>query len=299
MQKITTNLWFDGKAEEAVNFYTSIFKDSKVGNILRYGKEGFEFHGMPEGTVMTIDFEIMGQHFVALNGGPQFKFNESISLFVYCGSEERINILYQKLAEGGSVNMPLGKYDWSPKYAWVKDRFGVSWQLDIEDVNSPQKIVPSILFVNEKFAKVKGAMNYYASIFPSSKIIMEVPWDKSMNFPEGTLLFAQAKLNNYLFNAMSGGSLEHNFDFNESISFIISCENQAEVDYYWESLGENGDENAKVCGWLKDKFGVSWQIVPSVLYEMLNDKQKAASVMTALLKMKKLDIKKLIEAANE
>ncbi len=299
MQKITTNLWFDGKAEEAVNFYTSIFKDSKVGDVLHYGKEGFEFHGMPEGTVMTIDFEIMGQHFVALNGGPQFKFNESISLFVYCGSEERINSLYQKLAEGGSVNMPLGKYDWSPKYAWVKDRFGVSWQLDIEDVNSPQKIVSSILFVNEKFAKVKSAMNYYASIFPSSKIIMEVPWDKSMNFPEGTLLFAQAKLNNYLLNAMSGGSLEHNFDFNESISFIISCENQAEVDYYWEKLGEGGDENAKVCGWLKDKFGVSWQIVPSVLYEMLNDKQKAASVMTALLKMKKLDIKKLIEAANE
>lgn len=154
MQKITTNLWFDGKAEEAVNFYTSIFKDSKIGDVLRYGKEGFEFHGMPEGNVMTIDFEILGQHFVALNGGPQFKFNESIS-------------------------------------------------------------------------------------------------------------------------------------------FIISCENQAEVDYYWEKLGENGDENAKVCGWLKDKFGISWQIVPTVLYELLKDKQKSASVMNALLKMKKLDIETL------
>jgi predicted 3-demethylubiquinone-9 3-methyltransferase (glyoxalase superfamily) len=159
MQKITTNLWFDRKAEEAVNFYTSIFKDSRIGNILRYGKEGFEFHGMPEGTVMTIDFEIFGQHFVALNGGPQFQFNESIS-------------------------------------------------------------------------------------------------------------------------------------------FIINCENQEEVDYYWEKLGEGGDENAKICGWLKDKYGVSWQIVPSVLYELLKDKQRSASVMNVLLKMKKLDIQELQNAYN-
>lgn len=159
MRKLITNLWFDRNAEEAVEFYKSIFLDLKTGNIFRYGKEGFEFHGMPEGTVMTIDFEIFGQRFVALNGGAHFKFNESIS-------------------------------------------------------------------------------------------------------------------------------------------FIISCNNQEEVDYYWDKLGEGGDENAKVCGWLKDKFGVSWQIVPSVLYEFLKNKEKSALVMSALLKMKKLDIETLQNVYN-
>jgi predicted 3-demethylubiquinone-9 3-methyltransferase (glyoxalase superfamily) len=104
LQKITTNLWFDGKAEEAVSFYTSIFKDSKIGNVLRYGKEGFEFHGMPEGTVMTIDFVIMGQHFVALNGGSQFKFNESISFIIRCENQAEVDYYWERLGEGGDEN---------------------------------------------------------------------------------------------------------------------------------------------------------------------------------------------------
>ena len=151
MQNLTPCLWFDNEAEEAVIFYTSLFENSAIKKIARFGKEGFEYHHKPEGSVMTVDFILNGQSFISLNGGPDFKFNESISFFVYCGSEERINFLYKKLSEGGSVNMPLDKYDWSPKYAWVKDKFGASWQLDVEDVNSPQKIVPSFLFVNEKF----------------------------------------------------------------------------------------------------------------------------------------------------
>jgi len=119
MQKITTNLWFDGKAEEAVSFYTSIFKDSKIGNVFRYGKEGFEFHGMPEGTVMTIDFEIMSQRFVALNGGPQFKFNESISFIISCENQAEIDYYWEKLGEGGDENAKV--------CGWLKDMFGVSW----------------------------------------------------------------------------------------------------------------------------------------------------------------------------
>ena len=119
MQKITPNLWFDKNAEEAVNFYTSLFPNSKINSTSRFGKEGFEHHGMPEGTVMTMSFELQGQLFVALNGGPIFKLNESISFFVYCESDSRIEMLYKKLSEYGSVLMPLEKYEWSPKYAWV------------------------------------------------------------------------------------------------------------------------------------------------------------------------------------
>jgi len=157
MQKITPCLWFDSNAEEAVNFYASVFKKSKIGKISRYGEEGYEIHGKPAGTVLTVEFELNGQTFTALNGGPVFKFNEAIS-------------------------------------------------------------------------------------------------------------------------------------------FQVSCKSQKEVDYYWEKLSEGGEKGQ--CGWLKDKYGVSWQIVPTVLGEMLQDKvtKKSERVMKALLQMKKLDIKKLKQA---
>jgi predicted 3-demethylubiquinone-9 3-methyltransferase (glyoxalase superfamily) len=162
MQKISPCLWFDDKAEEAAKFYTSIFKDSKIGGVTRYGKEGYEIHGMDAGTVMTVDLEIEGQKFLALNGGPIFKFNEAIS-------------------------------------------------------------------------------------------------------------------------------------------FQVHCETQKEVDYYWEKLSDGGNEKAQQCGWLKDKYGVSWQIVPIVLGKMLQDKdlKKSQRVMKALLQMRKLDIKTLVKAYEE
>lgn len=286
---ITPCIWYDSEAEEAVKFYSSLFDNSKVNRIIRYGKEGFEYHHKPEGSVMTVEFELNGQSFLALNGGPDFKLNESISFFVYCESEERINFLYEKLCEGGSINMPLDKYDWSPKYAWVKDKFGVSWQLDIEAINSPQKIVPSLMFVNEKYALVKEAMNHYTSIFPDSKILMEYP-------AEDYLLFAQIKLNGYLLNLMSGGKMTHNFDFNDAMSLIINCETQDEIDYYWNKLTEGGQEVQ--CGWLKDKFGVSWQVVPKILNELISDPKKSNKTMNAIFQMVKLDINTLIKASE-
>jgi predicted 3-demethylubiquinone-9 3-methyltransferase (glyoxalase superfamily) len=162
MQKIIPCLWFDGKAEEAAKFYVSIFKEAKIGDVIRYGKEGYEIHRGEAGSVLTVEFEIEGQKFVALNGGPIFKFNEAIS-------------------------------------------------------------------------------------------------------------------------------------------FQVRCETQKEVDYYWEKLSEGGDEQAQRCGWLKDKYGVSWQIVPTVLGKMLQDKdtKKSDRVMKALLQMRKLDIMTLRKAYEE
>jgi predicted 3-demethylubiquinone-9 3-methyltransferase (glyoxalase superfamily) len=159
VQKITPNFWFDDQAEEAARFYTNVFKDSRVGRITHYGTEGYEIHKRPAGSVMTVNFVIEGQEFVALNGGPHFKFNESIS-------------------------------------------------------------------------------------------------------------------------------------------FVINCETQKELDYYWSKLNEGGDPKAQQCGWLKDKFGVSWQIVPVLLDEMIadTDKEKSGRVMNAMLQMKKLDIEMLKKA---
>ncbi len=282
-------LWYDNEAEEAVKFYSSLFDESKVNRILHFGKEGFEFHHKPEGSVMTVEFELNGQKFLALNGGPDIRFSEAVSLFVYCESEERINFLYQKLSEVGSINMPLDKYDWSPKYAWVKDKFGLSWQLDIESINSSQKIVPSLLFVNDKYNKVKEAANHYTSIFHNSKILMEYPAD---NY----LLFAQIKLSDYLLNCMSGGNMAHNFDFNDALSLMIYCDTQDEIDYYWNRLTENGQEVQ--CGWLKDKFGVSWQVVPKILDDLLENPKTSSKAMNAMFSMVKFDIKKLLEESN-
>lgn len=295
MNRITPNLWFDKNAEEAVNFYTSLFPNLEIGLTSRFGKEGFEHHKMPEGTVMTMNFQIQGQKFVALNGGPVFKFNESVSFFVYCESDERIEFLYNKLSEGGSVNMPLNKYDWSEKYAWVKDKFGVSWQLDVDKINSPQKIVPALLFVNDKFTKVKEAVTHYTNIFPNSKMIFEYPIPKNENLPEDNLVFAQFSLNGNLFNAMSGAG-EHNFDFNEAVSFIIECESQKEADFYWEKLTEDGSES--MCGWLKDKYGVSWQVVPTEAYKYIGgpDKEKRSRALNSMFEMKKLDLEMLKKA---
>lgn len=162
VQKISPFLWFDSQAEEAAKFYVSIFKNSKIIEVTRYGKEGYEIHGMQEGTVMTVDFEIEGQGFVALNGGPVFKFNEAIS-------------------------------------------------------------------------------------------------------------------------------------------FQVKCETQEEVDYYWDRLSEGGDENAQQCGWLKDKYGISWQVVPIILAKMIQDKdtKKSQKVMKAMLQMHKFDIKTLCQAYDE
>lgn len=159
MQKITPFLWFDDKAEEAANFYTSVFKNSKIVNVTRYGEEGAKVSGRPKGSVMTVAFQLDRQEFVALNGGPHFTFTEAVS-------------------------------------------------------------------------------------------------------------------------------------------FVVNCKDQEEVDHYWEKLSAGGDEKAQQCGWLKDKYGLSWQIVPTVLVEMLQDKNaaKSGSVMQAMLQMKKLDIKALKQA---
>jgi predicted 3-demethylubiquinone-9 3-methyltransferase (glyoxalase superfamily) len=162
MQKITPFLWFDNKAEEAANFYTSSFKNSKVGAVTRYDEAGAKASGMPKGSAMTVAFQLEGQGFTALNGGPHFRFTEAIS-------------------------------------------------------------------------------------------------------------------------------------------FVVNCESQEEVDHYWARLSEGGDEKAQQCGWLKDKYGLSWQIVPTVLIKLLQDKdaEKSKRVMQAMLQMKKIDIKKLKQAYEQ
>jgi predicted 3-demethylubiquinone-9 3-methyltransferase (glyoxalase superfamily) len=289
MQHLTYELWFDTQAEEAATFYTSVFPNSSIGPITKYGSEGFEITGKPEGEVLTVDFQLNGVDFQALNGGPQFKFNPSFSFFANCATEEETNQLWDKLAVGGVVLMALGKYDWSQRFGWLQDKYGISWQINLAD--SDQKITASLLFTGEQFGRAEEAIHFFTSIFSNSGIIQVVPGEK------GTVQYSLFSLAGQHFTAMDS-ALSHDFNFNEAISVIVNCDTQDEVDFFWSKLSDGGEEGQ--CGWLKDKFGISWQVSPAKLLTMMQDpdKQKTERVMKALLSMKKLDLKVLEAAFN-
>jgi predicted 3-demethylubiquinone-9 3-methyltransferase (glyoxalase superfamily) len=295
-QKIIPHLWFDDHAEEAAKFYTSIFGNSRIGDITRYSKEGFEIHRQPEGKVMTVEFELAGYKFIGLNAGPLFEFTPAISFFVTCETEAEVDNLWRKLTEGGSVLMELNKYDWSDKYGWVKDKFGLTWQISLgklEDVG--QKITPSLMYVSEK-GRAEEALNLYTSVFGNSDIVGILHYGPNQDQPEGSVMHAQFRLNGEVFMAMDSSPKFADFTFNEAISLLISCASQEEVDYFWEKLSDGGEEGP--CGWLKDRFGVSWQVHPAVLSEMIKDPdtKKVERVTKAFLRMKKFDIEALEQA---
>ena len=297
MTKITPFLWFDTQADEAANFYTGLFNASNVKSVSHYTDEGLEIHGMPANSVLTVNFQLAGQPFTALNGGPHFSFNPSISFFVICETEQEGDNLWSKLSEGGEILFPLKKYDWSEKYGWLNDRYGVSWQISlgrIEDVG--QKITPSLLFVNEMLGKGEEAIRHYTSVFSPSVIDGILKYGPGEEGTAGTVKHAQFALSGSKFMVMDGPG-KHDFGFSEAVSFVVHCKSADEVDYYWEKLGEAGDPQAQQCGWLKDKFGVSWQVVPTELFEMLDDEdpEKVKRVTKVMLQMKKLDLVKLRE----
>lgn len=285
-QKITPFLWFDDRIEEALNLYTSIFPNSKIGNVMRNGD-----------TVFTADFSLDGQRFAALNGGPRFQFNPSISFFVVCETEAEVDTAWQKLSEGGSVMMPLDKYPWSEKYGWLQDRYGLSWQLSLGKMaDVGQKFTPSLLFVGEQQGRAEEALNLYTSIFKNSKIDGISRYGAGGHGKEGTVEHAQFSLDGQKFMVMDS-DMAHPFQFNEAVSFVVNCDTQEEIDYFWNALTSDGGQESQ-CAWLKDKFGVSWQVVPTVLMKYLKDPNpvKANNVMQAMLKMTKIDIAGLQKA---
>lgn len=297
-QRIVPHLWFDDRAEEAAGFYTSLFEDSGLGPATRYGREGQEVHGRPEGSVMTVEFEIAGHRFIALNGGPHFSFTPAISFFVVCETEAEIDELWGELSEDGAALMPLGAYGWSDRYGWVRDRYGLTWQLSLGDPDDVgQKVTPSLMFVGDQHGRADEAVDYYTSVFDDSDVTHLLRYGAGEEQPEGTVKHARFSLAGQQFRAMDS-SLDHGFTFNEAVSFLVACRTQDEVDRYWEDLGRDGDPDARQCGWLKDRFGVSWQVCPTVLQEMLRDPdpEKVGRVTKAFLPMEKLDIGQLERA---
>jgi predicted 3-demethylubiquinone-9 3-methyltransferase (glyoxalase superfamily) len=299
MKKISTHLWFDSQAEDAARFYVSLFKNSEVGRLTRYTKAGFEIHGQPEGKVMTVEFELDGQPFIALNAGPLFTFTPAISFLVACNAKEEVDTLWAKLSHGGMTLMELSAYPFSERYGWTQDRYGLSWQvMFVGDRPVKQKITPMLMFVGDVCGKAEEAINVYTSIFQGARVGNVDRYGKGeAPDKEGTIKHAVFTLEGQEFAAMDSAH-EHRFTFNEAISFLVRCETQADIDNYWNKLSKGGDPKAQQCGWLKDRFGVSWQVAPTILDRMLQDpdKAKVERVTNAFLKMKKLDLTALERA---
>lgn len=248
---------------------------------------------------MTVEFELAGYKVIGINGGPLFKFTPAISFFIVRETEKEVDALWEKLSDGGSALMELQKYDWSEKYGWVMDKYGLSWQISLgrtSDVG--QTVTPSLLYVGKQHGRAEDAVRFYTFVFKGSNItgILRYGAGESPE-KEGTVKHAQFSLAGEVFMAMDSG-LNHPFTFNEAISLMVNCESQAEVDYFWEKLSKGGDEKAQQCGWLKDQFGVSWQVTPTVLQTMITDPdpKKVARVTKAFLAMKKFDITELRKA---
>ncbi len=270
-------LWFDGQAKAAAEFYCSIFKNSKI---------------VSENPMVVI-WELNGTKFMGLNGGPTFKINPSISIFATFESIDETNFVWNKLFEGGKALIAIDKQDWSERYGWLQDKFGMTWQISVvNNAGDQPSIKPAMLFTNEKFGKAEEAIKFYTSTFDNAKIDLLINYPEGSPF-EGKVMYSEFNLQEHEFAAMDGPG-NHEYAFNEAVSIVVDCDTQQEIDYYWNKLTEGGEESK--CGWLKDKFGLSWQIVPSILGKLMNDPTKSQRVMEAFCKMKKFDIEKLMEA---
>lgn len=278
-------LWYDGDAKESADFYCQVFGGTITTD-----------------TPVVLNIELFGQKLMLLNGGPQFKKNASVSFMVLCETEEEVEKYWSPLSENGLVLMELGEYPWSKKYGWVRDRFGVTWQVYLGEKQGEQKIIPTLMFIHENNGKAMEAMKLYTEVFPNSKTGNVLKYgdgvgNESHEIPEN-VQHAHFEIDDYSFFCMDN-SYDHQFDFNEGISIVVMTDNQEQTDHLWNSLTKDGGRES-MCGWLKDKFGMSWQIVPKKLIQLMNDphQEKAQKVVQAMMKMQKIVISDLEEAYN-
>ena len=288
--QITPHLWFDKEAVEATEFYTATLPNSKVTNVST-------ITDTPSGDCDIVSFELCGQPFMAISAGPLFRFTPAISFLVRCVTSDEVDRLWAKLSEGGSPLMPLDSYPFSDRYGWTTDRFGLSWQvmLDIQgDID--QAIVPTLMYVGDVCGKAEEAAELYTSVFPGSEIAHVDRYGQGEEPDEsGTARHLSMSLGGYKLAAMDSARV-HDFGFNEAISLMIGCDTQEEIDHYWDAL--SAVPEAEQCGWLKDRFGVSWQIIPSALDDFIGrgTEEQRARVTQAFLQMKKFDIAELERA---
>lgn len=280
MQKITPFLWFNDNADEAMQTYVSLFRNGAILDRSGVGPDGDMLLGMAR---------LAGSNVMFLNGGPDNQISPAISFNVKCETRDELDTLWNALADGGEIRMPLDTYPFSERYGWVEDRFGVNWQLTL--CGQPQTISPSLLFVGDQFGKAEDAIQLYTSTFSDSRV------GEIVRGENGAIAYAPFWLVGQEFSATES-DYPHEFAFSAGISFSIDCADQAEVDHFWDTLTANGGEPGP-CGWLTDPFGISWQVVPRRLTELMgdSDRELASRVTQAMLQMSKIDVAGLEAAA--
>lgn len=290
MQKIVPHFWYDQAAGEAAEFYTSLFEDSSIDSKVK-------IYDTPSGTAETVTFTLAGQSFISISAGPIFQFTPAVSLQVICSTIAEVDRLWKELSSEGSVLMPLDAYPFSERYGWTEDKYGLSWQiLYVPDQLISQKITPMLLFTDKQYGKAKEAMEFYTSVFANGAIDgLNYYSESDENSQVGTVQYGLFNLEGQNFVAMDSG-MAHGFTFNEAVSFVVNCDTQEEIDYYWDKLSFVPE--AEQCGWLKDKYGLSWQIVPTRMKELMTtkDSEKLQRVTQAFLKMKKFNLAELDKA---
>jgi len=280
-------VWLDDQAEAAAAFYVRTFPSGRVTRTSHYPEAGDNPSGRPPGSVLAVEFEVAGQRFTVLNGGPLFKVNPTISFFVHVETAAEAERLFGALADGGQPLMPLGSYPWSPRYGWIQDRYGVSWQVMAGRRQGAATIVPCLMFAGEQHGRAEESMRHYTGIFPGGKVegleryaTGEGPTDKVKH---GRFTLAGQEL-----VAMDAHG-DHGARFDEGLSLQVMCQDQAELDRLWFALSAGGEQGP--CGWLKDRFGLSWQVVPEQLgaWMAAGDAAACRRVFDAMLKMGRLE----------
>jgi predicted 3-demethylubiquinone-9 3-methyltransferase (glyoxalase superfamily) len=296
MQKISPCIWYAGNALEAAELYGSAFENSRVEHIARYLENDASPSDMPAGAPLNVRYTLCGQEFNAINDGPFFKPNPAVSFFVDCESEAQMDALWAILSEGGSVMMEVGEYTFSKKFGWLADNYGVSWQISCS--GQKQKITPYLMFTEKVCGRAEEAIQFYTDVFGSTAQSDIQRYGKDadgVNGIEGNVMFAAFDVAGRGLMA-ADSAYPHGFTFCEGVSFVVYCRDQNEIDTLWGRLTDGGEEQP--CGWLKDKFGLSWQIVPHNI-ETLGDSAnpvKAGRVNAALMKMSKIDMRVLQDA---
>lgn len=279
-EKITPCLWYNGQAKDAAALYCTAFANTKITS---------------QSPIVT-GLDLAGHSITLLDGGPMYQPNPSITLYVVTETVQETDQAWKALTKGGEILMALDKYPWSERYGWVVDKFGVSWEVGLGKLSDVgQKVTPHLLFTGNQYGRAEEAMTFYSKVFKTNKVdgIMRYTKDQAPE-EEGKVMHAQFALGNQKFMVADGAP--HKFVFTEGVSLTVHCENQEEIDYYWDNFtGQGGKES--MCGWLKDKFGVSWQIIPVALTKIMSDPTKAGKAAQAFMTMRKLNIEQIVQAS--
>lgn len=273
-QRVHPCFWYDGQATDAGQLYARAF-----------GGDG------PTGSGVTRQLSVLGLPLTLLDGGPQFRPNPSISLFARMADEEALDAAWETLAGEGRVLMPLQQYPWSERFGWVEDRFGVSWQLFLD---SRTECTPALMYTGDQVGRADEAIALYTTLFANSQVVDKVMQPAGEGGAPSDVQIARIRLDDSELTLMDSRA-PHDFGFSEGASLVIACADQAEVDHFWEGLTAAGGQES-MCGWCKDRFGLSWQVVPTELFELMADPDRALRVVEAFMQMKKLDLDTLRQA---